>query len=203
MEPMKVRDLMVPIEDYATVPPGAVLREAVEALEQAQERRSDHLRSGYRHRAVVVVDDAGRAIGKVSMWDVLRALEPGYKELGDVESLTRFGFSAEFVRSVARRQKLWEKPLDDLCRKASTLKVKDILYTPAAGEFVDEDDTLNEGIHQLVMGRHQSLLVTRGKERRVVGVLRLTDVFFEVSRRIRACGEAGEGSGGGACAGEA
>jgi hypothetical protein len=37
----------------------------------------------------------------------------------------------------------------------------------------------------LVMGRHQSLLVTRGKD--IVGILRLTDVFREIANRISAC----------------
>ena len=39
-----------------------------------------------------------------------------------------------------------------------------------------------EAIHQLVMGRHQSLLVTKGKD--IVGILRLTDVFREISNKI-------------------
>jgi hypothetical protein len=37
------------------------------------------------------------------------------------------------------------------------------------------------------MGRHQSLLVTKGEE--IVGVLRLTDVFREISERISSCFE--------------
>jgi hypothetical protein len=35
------------------------------------------------------------------------------------------------------------------------------------------------------MGPHQSLLVTRQGE--IVGILRLTDVYVEVSERIKAC----------------
>jgi hypothetical protein len=37
----------------------------------------------------------------------------------------------------------------------------------------------------MVMGRHQSLLVTRGES--IVGVLRLSDVFKKVSDNIKAC----------------
>jgi hypothetical protein len=35
------------------------------------------------------------------------------------------------------------------------------------------------------MGRHQSLLVTRGEE--IVGVLRLSDVFKKICDSIKAC----------------
>jgi CBS domain-containing protein len=49
------------------------------------------------------------------------------------------------------------------------------------------DATLDQAIHQLVVGHHQSLLVTKdGKE--IVGILRLTDVFQEISERIKECG---------------
>jgi predicted transcriptional regulator len=73
----------------------------------------------------------------------------------------------------------------DICRKAADVKVKDFMYTPGEGEFVDEEASLTEGIHQLVMGHHQSLLVTR--EEKIVGVLRLTDVFKEVFRLMKSC----------------
>ena len=64
-------------------------------------------------------------------------------------------------------------------------KVKDIMYTPAEGEYVSEHAMLDTAIHQLVVGHHHSLLVTRGEE--IVGVLRLTDVFREVCLRIKEC----------------
>ena len=59
------------------------------------------------------------------------------------------------------------------------------MYTPTEAEHVDIDATLDEAIHQLIIGSHQSLLVTEGG--RVVGVLRLTDVFHEVMLAIKAC----------------
>ena len=49
------------------------------------------------------------------------------------------------------------------------------MYTPSEGEYVDENTSLREAIHQFVMGHHQSLLVTRKGD--IVGILRLTDLF--------------------------
>ncbi len=52
------------------------------------------------------------------------------------------------------------------------------MYKLSQGEYVKEDSGLNEAVHQLIMGHHQSLLVSRGEE--IVGVLRLTDIFMEI-----------------------
>ena len=82
-------------------------------------------------------------------------------------------------------QGLWQLPLEDLCQEASKIIVKDVMYTPSEGEYVDEGASINEGIHQLVVGHHQSLLVTKGAK--VVGILRLTDVFFKISTMIKSC----------------
>jgi CBS domain-containing protein len=59
------------------------------------------------------------------------------------------------------------------------------MYTLTEGEYVREDATLDEAIHQLVIGHHQSLLVTRGEE--IVGILRLSDVFREICNMIKEC----------------
>jgi CBS domain-containing protein len=59
------------------------------------------------------------------------------------------------------------------------------MYTPTEGEYVSEDATLAVAIHQLVVGHHQSLLVTRGDQ--IVGILRLTDVFAAIFHKMKTC----------------
>lgn len=181
-EEIRVRDLMVPLEEYATVSEEATLYEAVVALEEAQ-RSFDQSRD--RHRAILVLNKQGKVVGKLSQHDVIRGLEPSYDRIGDFRGSSRMGFSPEFIRSLLKNYALWEKPLREICRKAAEIKVKDIYYTPTKGEFVREEDTLNTAIHQLIVGHHQSLLVTRGQE--VVGILRLSDVFRAVCRMIMEC----------------
>jgi hypothetical protein len=132
---------------------------------------------------VLVLKADDHVIGKLSQWDFIRALEPRYNEIVDFNSLVRFGFSTRFIRSMVEDQGLWQKPLDNLCERASRIKVKNVMYTPAEGEYVQENASLDEGIHQLVIGHHQSLLVTR--DSRVVGVLRLSDVFSAVCAIMR------------------
>jgi predicted transcriptional regulator len=182
METIKVKDLMVPSDQYVCVSRDDTLFEAVIALEQAQAKYES---KGYPHRAVLVCDKNGKVVGKLAQLDVLRALEPRYSELTDLKKVSGFGLSAEFMKSMMERYDLWKAPLEDLCRKAAQIKLGSIVSDPLEGEVIDQDATLNKAVHQMIMGHHQSLLVTSGEG--ITGILRLSDVFVEVGRRIKEC----------------
>jgi len=177
-----VKELMVPLSEYATVPEDATLLEAVMALEKAQ-AAFDHTR--YRHRALLVLNADQQVIGKASQLDVLKALEPKYGQMLGREGMAHSGLTREFMKSLMAHYDLWSGVMDAICKKAATLKVKDFMHQPTEGEHVDEDSTLDEAIHQLVMGRHQSLLVTSNQH--IVGILRLTDVFAAIFHTIKTC----------------
>jgi len=183
-EIVTVGDLMVPLEEYAMVSEEATLYEAVMALEDALEEL-DRSRYQYLHRAVLAYNKDKKIVGKVSHLDVLRALEPKYQSMGDMRTLSRAGFSPQFLKSLMESFSLCDKSFRDMCSKAANIRVKDIMYTPTPGEYVEEDTALCEAIHMLVMGHHQSLLITREGE--IVGVLRLTDVFKEVFQMMKTC----------------
>lgn len=189
MKTIVVKEIMVPLQEYATVDENATLGEAVAALEAAQE---EYLKSSeqalYPHRALLVLNKAGKVVGKLSQLDVLKSLEPKYQELISSDTLAKTaasGFSADFLKQMLGQYQLFAHPLQDLCRKAARIKVSQCMYTPSEGEYVQEDDTLEMATHQLVVGHHQSLLVARGEE--IVGVLRLVDVFHEVAEEIKVC----------------
>jgi CBS domain-containing protein len=179
-----VKELMVPLSEYATVTEDATLYDAVLALEEAQENFEDkHTR--YRHRAILILDKDGRVVGKLSQLDVLKALEPKYQEMVEGDESRRLGISTGWMKSVFEDYKLFANPLDDICRKAGEQPVKQFMYTPTEGEYVSEDTSLEAAIHQLIMGQSQSLLVTRGDK--IVGILRLTDVFAAVFHKMKEC----------------
>ena len=182
MKSHTVKEVMVPLAKYASVPETATMFEAVVALENAQQA-FDQTR--YRHRAVLVYDTNKQIVGKVSQLDILKALEPKYDQIKDAKSISRLGYSRQFLKKMMDQFSLWNKPLDDICKKASSTKVKDFMYTPTEGEYIEESATLDQGIHQLIVGHHQSLLVTREKE--IVGILRVTDVFKEICNIIKTC----------------
>jgi hypothetical protein len=182
MEPIKVKELMVPIERYASVSGEATLYEAIVALQEAQKSVEE---GGDKFRAILVLDRNNRILGKVDMLDVLRGIEPRYRDLAYPRETSPYGFSPEFIRSMLQTYSLWRKPLDEICSKASGISIKEVMHPLNEGEYIEEGALLDEAIHQLVMGQSQSLLVTRGEE--VVGILRLSDVFKEICNRIRSC----------------
>lgn len=182
MQSIQVRELMVHLGDYATVSEDATLYDAVLALEAAQRSVGP---GRERHCAILVRDKGGRIIGKLSRWSILKGIEPRYKHIEDLTETSRFGFSPEFLRSMLVEYGLFRTALEDLCRKAAEANVKEMMRTPDEVEFIEETATLDQAIHQLVMGHLASLLVTRGGE--VVGVLRLSDVFAEICERVKAC----------------
>jgi CBS domain-containing protein len=180
----KVKDLMVPLSEYATVTENATLYDAVLALEEAQENFEDkHTR--YRHRAILMLDKNGKVVGKLSQLDVLRALEPKYQDMIQGQGSQRFGFTKKFMQSMLEDYSLFANPLDDICRKAGEQPVNKFMHTPTEGEYISEDASLEVAIHQLIMGQHQSLLVTR--DDKIVGILRLTDVFAAVFHKMKEC----------------
>jgi CBS domain-containing protein len=182
MKTIKVKDWMVPLDEYATISEDATLHEVVLALEGAKERFDA---KGYGLRAVLVLEKSGRVIGKLSLLDVLRCLEPKYAEMGDLKKISGYGLSAEFLRSMIDRYDLWKAPLDDICRKAARMRVGDITRSPLVGEFIEAEASINQAVHQLIIGHHQSLMVTSKGE--IVGILLLTDVFQKVGELIKAC----------------
>jgi predicted transcriptional regulator len=91
-----------------------------------------------------------------------------------------------FIDSQERDLGLWNKPLENLIEKASNVKIRHLIREFADGETVAEDASLDTALHQMIMGRFQSLLVTRAGD--ITGILRLTDVYDEISRRIREVG---------------
>ena len=182
MSEKTVRDMMIPLERYATVSTDATLCEAVVALEQAQRSTPD---LPYPHRSVLVRDASGNIQGRISMWRVLMALEPKYQREDELQGVSRFGVDAQYVRSVMNRHDLLQSPLENLCKKASTIKVAQIMHVLEEGEYLEADAPLNVAIHNFVMSTHQSFMVRDGGG--VVGIIRISDVFHEVCGLIKTC----------------
>ncbi len=182
MKKITAKDLMVPLDEYATVSKDATLADAIIALERAQQA-FDHTK--YRHRAILVLDDINRPVGKISQIDALKALEPKYMDIqGETGSSSFRHFSRMFLNSMIDHYRLFDGTLEDFRKIATKISAGDFMHTLSADECLDEDATLDEAIHILIMGRQQSLLVTRESE--IVGVLRLTDVFSAVFQSLAA-----------------
>ncbi len=187
--PISVKELMVPKDRYATVSHKGTLRDAVLSLQEAQKREQQENPDRHRDRAVLVTGADGRVLGKLSMLDVLRGLEPKYDRVegarASSRAAARVGSAHLFIDSLIGDFGLWRKPLSNLVQKASAVKVSHLIGPLAEDETIDENAPLDAALHQLIMGQFQSLLVTR--KRKIIGVLRLTDVYEMISEMIRSC----------------
>ena len=174
------KDLMVPISEYATVEIGTPLIEAVQALETAQETYTE---SKYQHRAVLVLDKSGNVVGKITQLRALKAIEPKFDFVDNINELKKFNFSDDYLvelRAAYREQgKIINKAT---LSKAAEKKVEQFMQTHSAGEYINEEGSLDQAIHKLVSGKHLSLLVT--KDGKITGILRVADVFAAVFGEI-------------------
>jgi len=175
-----VKDLMVPISEYATVSVGSTLFEAVLALEKAQ---LEYQHREYKHRAILVLDKNDRVIGKVSQMKVLRAIENKNAHIEKINEIKKFGFSSLFINTINEQSKKDDISIDKLFWETSKQKVEKFMKAPEEGEIVDENCSLDLAINQLIIGKHLSLLVTSNDE--IVGILRMTDVFAAIFHSMK------------------
>jgi hypothetical protein len=187
MQSLTVKDLMVPKDKYAAISADATLRDAALALYEAQLEELSQDPTRHRDRAVLAIDAYGEVYGKLAMLDVLRGLESRYDRVegarASSRAASRIGSARYVIESMGKDIGLWNKPLTNLVEKACSVKVRQLVPSIAAGESVDDDASIDVALHQLIMGRFQSLFVKRNGN--IVGILRLTDVYEEISKLLR------------------
>jgi Mg2+/Co2+ transporter CorC len=173
------KEMMIPISDYVTVQKGDNLTEVLRAIEDR--RVADQ---GHAHRDAIVVDENGRFVGKVTMIDIFRALEPNYRKT-KAEEERQQTLTDAFVERAVKDFKLWLEPVESVCERGSKVKVADAMHIPEKSEFIKEEDTLEKAMNYYVMGVHQPLIVRKGDD--VTGVLRFGDVFEVVREQLVNC----------------
>ncbi len=182
MENYSVKDLMIPISEYATIVLGTTLADAVTALEKSQKAYTS---SKYQHRAMLVLDNNGNVVGKIGQLRALEAIEPEYDFNDKIAEVKKYNFSEEYLAQLRDKYRSKEPILKtEHLKIIATKKVEEFMQEPRPGEFVAENCSLDTAIHKLAAGRHQSLLVTR--KEKIIGILRMADVFATVFREIRA-----------------
>ncbi len=177
MEEKKVKDIMLPLEEYALVDEDASLYDAFVSLTQSKENLPSQRQP---HRAVLVVDKEKNVIGKVGHARFLTALSPHCEMVSDFDSLNKSGVSKEYVTSMMDRLELWQLQKVDFIKKAKCIKITHVMH--AFAEHIDEESSLIEAINKIITWNSLSMLVTR--DEKVVGIIRMSDMFEEVSHLI-------------------
>ena len=129
-------------------------------------------------------------ITRISQLRVLQAMETKKEE--DIElydHLKMYKFSGAYIDKLRENARLECKVFtEDALWNAAEKLVEDFMQKPTPDEYVDEAEELDLAMHKMVAGAHQSLLVTREKE--IVGILRMVDVFTASFHAMKALGVA-------------
>ena len=110
-------------------------------------------------------------------------MEPRYRAQRSHETIAHIfaaGLRPALLKSMMERYSYWTETFDEKCQQVLDVKVKDCMHTAKREEYVRHSAPLELAVHQLVIGRHQSLLVIEGDS--VVGTLTLADVLQRLRR---------------------
>lgn len=155
----KVRDLVVPLADYPHMPYWASLKEAVVQLTLAQQGRGPE----EKRRKVLVFDEAYKLQGVLTQRDILAGVEPQFaRGLKEGASLVWEGLFSASAQAQAK------KPIKE--------------FMSPVGSVVQADDGLLKASHVMVQEKVDLVPVMEGNK--VLGVVRLDDVFHEISKTI-------------------
>jgi len=173
IENIRIGEIMIPIEDYPKVAPGAKISDAMAIMEGSA------LAVGGRTslpRVVLVIDRAGKLQGTVRRRDIMRGLEPQFlsnkplthrKQLFEIDVDPNLAsFSADHIVSGVREQA--EKPVSSISRPIDV--------------YLNAEDNIIKGLYEMV--DHGLTLIPVVKQGSVVGVVRTVELMHELSRIV-------------------
>ena len=170
-EEKRARDIMIPLEDYTTLGPEATIQDGILKLKRSFEElltTSRLMTTG--HRSLLILDENGELIGILSILDLLAALRPSYLSAPKPSLADSMQYSHMF----------WTGLFTAQVKLLAKKRIGDVMSPPPLA--IDEDTNLMEITDLLYAEQSRRLVVTR--QRKVVGVVREQEIFFEVARTI-------------------
>lgn len=170
-----VKDLMVPISEYATIGLDRTLADALQALVESQA----HVKEGRQpHRTVLVQRSDGVFVGKLGYHEILGALRPEQMSFALDDVMRRAGVSQDMVNTSIASLEFLSQELPDLCDRACHMKIKNLLLQRP--NTIGVNASLDDLIERFVNHTETALLAVDGDD--VLGVVRISDLFDEVVR---------------------
>lgn len=167
----KVRDLMIPISEYATVALSASIQEAVRLLETILD---ESCCSSYR--SVLVMDENGNALGILTLRDLIKAIAPQVVDPNllpnsitwIIEDTTPNGYLAD-IFSAERGKSQAQKTVREVMGKMNLITV-------------EAETPLIKAVHIMIQKNIGTLpVIDQGK---LVGIIRINEVFREIAKVI-------------------
>jgi predicted transcriptional regulator len=160
----KVRDLMIPLEDYDSISSNKSVRDAFEVMAKTG------------HHAILVLDENNEPIGQLSHRDALMALVPKYTPTGRSDSwLTPESFKNYPVFH-------YDGEFSGQCKAQLKKTVKEVMSLfPVT---IDEGAPLAEAVQVMVTNNIGRMPVVSGGK--VLGMIRLIEIFDEMKKVVLA-----------------
>jgi CBS domain-containing protein len=163
-EEKKVKDLMIPLEDYPHIPYWFTLRQAMAIVREAAVK----FEGSFEPRAVLVFDEKYQLLGILTLRDIIRGLEP--KFLQETKLIKGDPGLAVLMGNLfgPNIQQQSQRPVSEV--------MSPIQVTVNAG------DSLPKALFLMI--KKNVGLAPVLEEGKVAGMLRLSDLFGEVSRLV-------------------
>jgi predicted transcriptional regulator len=155
MKKKTLKDFLIALSEFPHMPEWGTLREAVAQLNLSYE-------TGYQ--TVLVFSGANRLVGMLTQEDVLRGVEPHFTEHRETGAAV---FRDDPVEGGGKSRLL--TPIGEIMSPAKAIG--------RAG------DSVFQGVH-LMMAQGLSLLPVSSEAGTVIGVVRMDDLFHEITNRV-------------------
>ena len=157
----RVRNLLT--TDYETIGVDDTIHDAVDKLAELDRKCLEQGTVG--SKTLVVEDKDGYFMGLLTMLDILNAIEPPF--LRDADHLVGIG---------------WDGLFEEIVHQAENQRVSESMTEAEDIIAVSPDDRLIKVVELMVKHSLRRLPVLEGEK--VIGVVRLYDVFHEVAREM-------------------
>jgi len=160
----KVREVMIPLKDYPHIPHWFNLRQAVAIVRESAVKFAGQ----FEPRVVLVFNEKYQIVGLLTLRDLLKGLEPGFlKESDLVKADPALAFVMGDLFGPGMKKQA-ERPVSEVM---GPIKVS-----------VGPDDSLAKALF-LMIHENVGMMPVIG-DNRVLGMVRLTDIFMQISEAI-------------------
>lgn len=160
----KVKDFMIPLEDYPHIPYWFTLRQAMAIVREA----SIKLEGSFEPRAVLVFDEKYQLVGMLTLRDIIRGLEPRF--------LTDFGLIKGDPCLTVLLKDLFGPGLKEASQKQVSEVMSPIRVT------VHAEDPIAKALALMILENVGMMPVLQ--DHKVVGMVRMNELFQEISKIV-------------------
>jgi CBS domain-containing protein len=164
VEQKKVKDLMIPLEDYPHIPCWFTLRQAMAFFREAAIK----LGGSFEPRAVLVFDEKYQLMGILTLRDIIRGLEPRFmQESGLIKADPNLALLMGDLFGPGLKEAS-QKPVSEVM---SPIRVK-----------AEGDDPIAKAIFLMI--KENVGLMPVMQDSKVAGMITLSDLFTEISNLV-------------------